>query len=236
MDALIFDFDGVIVDSEPIHYMGFAQVLAKQGIELARQDYYDKYLGFDDHDCFEAVYANRGERASEALIAELTAAKTMVVQHAFATSIQALPGATALIRGGELATIPMAICSGALREEIELAATAIGVRGYFMTIVSAQDVQHGKPSPEGYLRALAELERLTGRVLLAAKTVVVEDSPAGIAAGKAAGMKVLAVATSYEAATLTAADRVVRSLAEVTVGDLEMLVDGDVSGPDVSDL
>ncbi len=224
MDALIFDFDGVIVDSEPIHFMGFAKVLAQRGIELSKAEYYTRYLGYDDHDCFAAVLRDHGMEADESAIFDMTARKTRLVQHDLAVETKALPGAVELIREAELAGIPMAICSGALGQEVELASRAIKVREYFMTVVSAENVEHGKPSPEGYRLARRELERLTGRVLLARRCVVIEDSPAGIEAAHAAGMKVLAVATSYEPPQLAQADRVAASLSEVNVALLESLV------------
>ena len=92
-----------------------------------------------------------------------------------------------------------------------------------MAIVAAQDVLRGKPDPQGYQMAIEQLSRLSGLALRADKTVVVEDSPAGIASGKAAGMKVLAVATSYPPAELAQADMIVASLKDVTISQLGQL-------------
>lgn len=224
MDAAIFDFDGVVVDSEPVHFARFRDVLATIGLELTEADYYDKYLGYDDHDCLLISAGDRGVELSELQIADLTAAKTKLVQQTFRESIQALPGAVALIRAIHAASVPLAICSGALRDEIILASRTIGVLDCFQIIVAAKDVARGKPDPEGYLAARAQLAGAGGKDLRPQRCLVVEDSPAGIEAGKAAGMKVLAVATSYPAAELTAADRVVNSLADVTIAELEELV------------
>lgn len=223
MDAVIFDFDGVVVDSEPVHFARFRDVLASVGLELTEADYYDKYLGYDDHDCLLIAAADRGMELSEPQIADLTAAKTKLVQQTFAESIEALPGAVALIRDIHAASVPLGICSGALRDEIILASRTIGVLECFQVIVDAKDVARGKPDPEGYLAARAKLAEDAGKDLRPQRCIVVEDSPAGIGAGKAAGMKVLAVATSYSPSALTAADRVVKSLADVTVEDLEQL-------------
>jgi len=224
MDAVIFDFDGVVVDSEPVHFARFRDVLATIGLELTEADYYDKYLGYDDHDCLLIAAADRGMELSEPQIADLTATKTKLVQQTFAESIEALPGAVALIRAIHAASVPLAICSGALRDEIILASQTVGVLECFQVIVDAKDVPRGKPDPEGYLAARAKLAQAAGKDLRPHRCVVVEDSPAGIEAGKNAGMKVFAVATSYDAAHLTAADRVVNSLADATIADLEELV------------
>lgn len=224
MDALIFDFDGVVVDSEPIHLMGFQRVLAGAGLTLTEKDYYEKYLGYDDHDAILIAGRDQGVAFDEARIAELTAAKSRIVQQAFAESIPALPGAVELIAAAHQACIPVGVCSGALREEVELAATTVGVRGHFLDIVAAKDVRRGKPDPEGYVLALERLRAATGRTIRSQKSLAVEDSPAGIAAARGAGMKVLAVATSYRPDQLRQADRTVRRLSEVTLPELEALV------------
>jgi beta-phosphoglucomutase len=223
MDAVVFDFDGVIADSEPIHLRCFQRVLAEAGIELSREDYYDKYLGFDDHDCFRAVLIANGLSADERQIADMTAAKTALVQQAFA-DISPLDGAVELIRRLDRAGVALGICSGALRDEIVLAAGALGVLDCFDQIVAGEDVAHGKPDPEGYRLALARLSASAGRGLSPGLSVAIEDSPAGIASAKAAGMKVLAVTTSYTADTLGEADMVAESLEEVTLDTLEDIV------------
>jgi beta-phosphoglucomutase len=221
MDAIIFDFDGVIVDSEPIHLACFAAVLRERGIALAREDYYAKYLGFDDHDCFKAVCANSGIDAGEGEIAAMTTRKTLLVQRALRESTKAQPGAAELISSIAAAGVPLAICSGALRGEIDLAAQAIGVLQYFAAIVSARDVARGKPDPQGYKMALQCLIDVAGRPLEPHKCAAIEDAPAGIQAARGAGLKVLAVATSYPPQALAAADKVVASLADVNLSMLE---------------
>ena len=221
---MIFDFDGVIVDSEPVHLACFRQVLAGAGVTLTEEEYYAKYLGFDDHDCFQAALVDHGAPCSEALIAEMTARKTVLIQKAYSQSIKPLPGAVELIHSVDDAGIPLAICSGGLLEEIRLAARTVGILDCFIAIVPAEDVQRGKPDPEGYRIALARLAESAGRDLSAARTVVVEDSPAGISAAKALGMPVLAVTNSYARDALIDADRIVSSLTEVTVGVLRTLL------------
>ena len=224
MDALISDCDGVIVDSEPIHLAGFQQILAEWGVTLTRQAYYDRYLGFDDHDCFAAVGADNGRTFGEGEIAEMTAAKTRLVQEKMHADLQPMPGFSPLVSALAQADVPMAICSGGLRDEVELAAVTAGVCDVIKTLVCAEDVRVGKPDPEGYRLALSRLTKLVGRELQARRTVVLEDSPAGIAAAKALGMAVLAVASSYPPEALHQADRVVDSLADVTADDLEALL------------
>ena len=226
MDAVIFDFDGVIVDSEPVHFAGFAQVLRGHGIELTWDHYRERYLGYDDLDCFLAVCRDHGKTLVAAQVAAMTAAKTAVVRAALASSVQALPGAVSLIESLAAAGVPLAICSGALAPEIEVAARRVGVLSRFRTVVAAEDVPHGKPDPAGYLLALQRLRDATALPLAAARSVAIEDSPAGIAAATAAGLRVLGVTTSYEADALGRADAIVASLADVLPARLAALADG----------
>lgn len=224
MDALILDFDGVVVDSEPLHYECFRQVLAGEGIELSRDEYYASYLGMDDFDCFTRVMEKHGRPCSQQTVFELITKKTYCVQGLYAREIKAMPGAVNLAEQACLAVIPTAICSGGLRQEIELAAGAIGVRQHIMTIVSAEDVHQGKPSPEGYRIAHERLCQLSGRVLMAGRMIVIEDSPAGIEAAKGAGMKVVGLTSSYTADKLADADLVVTTLEGLTIKELDKLL------------
>lgn len=217
------DFDGVVVDSEPVHLACFQRVLSEEGMVLTAEDYYAKYLGYDDRDCFLAVARDQGrplKRPLEALIA----AKTALVQQALSESIQPLPGAVELIRSARAAGVPVAVCSGALRKEIELASAAVEVLDCFTVIVSAEDVSAGKPDPQGFRLVLERLAAACGRPIRPQCSVAVEDSPAGIAAARAAGMKVLAVTNSYPPQRLQDAQRVVASLTEVNLADLDALV------------
>lgn len=224
MDAMVFDFDGVLADSEPIHLKCFRQVLGLIGVELNEQDYYDKYVGYDDRGCFRAVLADRGLTCDEPQIKAMIEAKSKIVQRVIAESVRPLAGSVELVRSAAEARIPLAICSGALRREILLAVEAIGLGDAFSQIVSAEDVARGKPDPAGYRLAVARLSASAGRELRPARTIAVEDSPAGIDSAKAAGLKVLAVTNSCPGESLQAADRIVSSLEEVAVSSLDELL------------
>ena len=216
------------MDSEPVHLGAFQQVLEPLGIELTSDAYYARYVGYDDHAAFVAILCDQGRSPSEPLILELIAAKTLVVQTALERQAKPLPGVLELMQQAELAVTPIAVCSGALRRELELGLRGAGVRDYVMTLVCAEDVTQSKPNPQGYRLALANLSRLTGRALLAERTAVIEDTPFGIQAAKAAGMKVLAVGTSASPAELRSAgaDLVVPSLTQVTFTQLGQLTAG----------
>ena len=223
---MVFDFDGVIVDSEPIHLEGFRQVLAERGVSLGRDEYYERYLGFADREAFAAILQARGQGVSKPELRRLIEDKTRLVKQLLGNRTRALPGARELIASARDGGVPLAICSGALRAEIELAASAAGVRNAFSVIVSADDVTRGKPDPAGYRLALRLLGEVLGRAPDPARCVAIEDAPAGIDAAHGAGIRVLGVATSYPLVTLHAAERAVESLAEIALHDIVALAGG----------
>lgn len=222
LQAIIFDFDGVVADNEPIHFAMFRQVLAEIGLPLTEEDYYAKYLGFDDKGCFAAVLAAHGRPAPAATIRDLVERKAQAYLAYIRDHLVIFPGVTQLVREAA-ARYPLAIASGALRHEIEFILEQAGIRKEFGHITSSEDVRQGKPDPEGYLHALAALNagRRTGRPPIeAGNCLVIEDSIPGIRAGHAAGMKVLAVANTHTLQDLHEADVVTHSLAEVRLADL----------------
>lgn len=224
MDALIFDFDGVIVDSEPIHLKGFQEVFRQHGLELTEEAYYDRYLGFDDFNCALTCAADHGITLTKEQINQLVAEKTVIVQNLLRENANAFPGAIELIKQAGNDGIPIGICSAALRDEIRVSCEVLQVEELVMWITAAEDCKQCKPDPEGYNMTLKKLCELTGQKLRADQTVVVEDSRPGIQAAKAAGTKVLAVTTSHQADELQNADRIVERLDKITLDDLKLLV------------
>ena len=211
--AVIFDFDGVIVDSEPLHLAAFRSALAPEGIELTDAEYWESYLGYDDHDAVVAALERAGRRAAPDLVRTLMAEKAAHFLTLVGAGVVVFPGVEAFVEAAR-SRGPLAVGSGALRNEIEIILEGAGLRSAFRVIVSAEDVTHGKPDPETYTRALAEL-RADVPDLEPAFCLVVEDSVAGVEAAKAAGMRCLAVTNSCPRSALGAADAVVDSLAEV---------------------
>ena len=225
--AILFDFNGVLVDDEPIHLEMFQKVLGEEGISLSAEDYYARYLGLDDRACFAAVLAAAGEPATVPRLMRLIARKASYYQERIRRSgYPFFPGAvelvTALSDGGRM----LGVVSGALREEVEGALRQAGLQGRFKVLVTAEDVEESKPDPQGYLRALEALNSqppLPERLLHPHEVLAVEDSPAGLAAAAALGLATLAIAHSYPASRLGEADVVVESLRDLTPERLERL-------------
>ena len=190
MRAVIFDFDGVIADTEPLHFEGLRRTLAEIQITLTEKDYYTDYLGFDDRGCIlEALRINH-RPVSSSLVQDLMAKKAIAYMASIKEHLVIFPGVRAFIE--EAAAIyPLAIASGALRPEIELVLEQIGLRKAFGHITSAEDVANGKPHPEPFLQALAGLNRQQSTSAIPTSScLVIEDSRPGIRAAKAAGMRV----------------------------------------------
>ncbi|HEX4945101.1 MAG TPA: HAD family phosphatase [Blastocatellia bacterium] len=222
LKAIIFDFNGVIVDDEPLHLELFRKVLREEGIFLSDEDYHEKYLGYDDRGCFTAVLCDNArtpDAASDMFIHELIERKAEYYRQAIQERMLLFPGVVELVRRCA-AAYPLAIASGALRSEIEFVLERGAIREYFPVIVAAEDVSECKPDPEGYLKALEQLNATRSDVIAAHECLVIEDSIAGIEAAKAAGMKCLAVTNSYKAEELHAADKVVASLEAITLETL----------------
>lgn len=221
--AILFDFDGVLADTEPIHLRMFQKVLLEEGITLKESDYYSKYLGFDDRTCFQAVFYDQRKKLSRSRLEEMLRRKTRAFKVYVASRNVLLPGVKRVVRmlGSRF---PLAIISGALRREILLILKSTELDGYFSLIVSAEDVQKGKPHPEGFRYALKQLNQKVFTPewpLVASECLVIEDSHWGIEAARRAGMLCLAIATSYPQAKLRDADQVITSLKELTVSKLK---------------
>ena len=219
--ALVFDFDGVIADDEPLHLAAFQRTLAAEGVALTAEAYYARYLGFDDHDAIVEALREAGRPLTPERAEALMAAKAGHFLDLVRDGVRISPGVQEFVRAAA-ARVPLAIASGALRREIALILAQAGLTRAFAAIVSAEDVEEGKPSPAAFLCAL---ERLRERApdLATEHCLVVEDSRAGIEAARRAGMRCLAVTNSYAAEALADADLVVRSLAEVEWERLEAL-------------
>ena len=218
--AIIFDFDGVIADSEPIHFAVFQQVLGEKGLFLSQEEYYADYLGYDDKGCFAAFLAAHGHPVTQDTIDDLVRRKAVAYFDYIKERPVIFPGVCELIHQAAIGH-PLAVCSGALRHEIEFILEQAGVRKAFEHITSAEDVMQGKPNPEGFLHALAALNgQGVGRFMTPGECLVIEDSLPGIRGAHAAGMKVLAVANTHHIEDLQEADAVTSSLADVKLPEL----------------
>ncbi len=221
--AVIFDFDGVITDSEILHLRAFNRVLAQFGIEIKTKDYYKDYLGLTDVDCFQLV-AHKGRLGLDGReIKTLVKQKNQVFQELAKTEGRIIEGVRDFLEMLRQNNVPMAICSGAVLAEIELILEEARLRPFFAVIVSAEQIKRGKPDPEGFLLTLQELNHERQIHIESDQCIVIEDSHWGLEAAKAAGMHTIAVTNSYDAEQLAMAERIVTRLNELSIDDLQKL-------------
>lgn len=217
LEALVFDFDGIIVNSEPVHFEAYQRVLKPRGLGFSWAEYEQNYMGLDDRDAFRRYFERIGQPADAAAVAAIITEKALAFQ-ALAVHAQPFPGVVELARAASC-RIKVALCSGAMRSDIIPVVTRLGLLEHLLTVVTADDVARSKPDPTCYRMTL---DRIGARD--PSRCVAIEDTPAGIAAARGAGMRVVAVTNSHEAAKLQDADARIASLGNLALRDLAALV------------
>lgn len=211
--SIIFDFNGVIVDDEPIHFELFRQVLSDEGIELKEKDYWETYVGYDDKGLFTVLYKNDNKKLIHKKLKELIHKKNKLYLPTMKKKVPLFPGVKEFIEEVKNKYI-LTIVSGALLSEIELVLTLSGLRKAFKIIMSAEDTKKGKPDPQGFLLCLKELKKIDPTIQ-AKECLVLEDSLAGVEAARAANMQVIALTHTYKEEELHEADFIAKNFLEV---------------------
>jgi beta-phosphoglucomutase len=206
--AIVFDFDGVLADSETLHLRSYQEVLAPLGADMSRADYFSRYLGFDDEGVFRTFGSEHGLELTSEDIAELIARKSTVFEALESTTEMLFPGAAECVRR-LAAEFPLGIASGALRHEIEAVLGRAALRDCFAFVVAAGDTPSSKPAPDPYLRA-AELHALAPEACVA-----IEDSRWGLESARAAGLACIGITQTYLREELAGADCIIDSLDEL---------------------
>ncbi len=227
--AILFDFDGVIVDSERLHHETMVEAMAGEGPATPWEFYRENLMGLDDRGAFAVLLKRAGIEPAPAEIRRRVAAKAVLfAQHAAAGRVPAFPGAADLVRACAAAG-PVGLCSGALRSDVDPVLAALGIEGCFAEKVTAEDVPASKPDPACYRLCVARLvAKFPHRGISPADCVAIEDTGDGIAAARGAGIPVVAVETNLPAAWLRAAGAaaVVEALAGLTPEKLAALAGG----------
>jgi beta-phosphoglucomutase-like phosphatase (HAD superfamily) len=210
--AIVFDFDGVIANSEPLHYRAYRDVLAEEGIGLTEQDYYARYLGYDDVGAFRAMGEELAGGFPDERIGSLVARKAVRLEALERDVSLLFPGAAAAIRRAA-AAVPIGIASGALGAEIRRVLDREGLSTCFTAIVAAEDTPLSKPAPDPYVRVLALISLGASTVIEPHECVALEDSVWGLQSARGAGIRTVGVAHTYPAQALEAfSDLVIDSL------------------------
>lgn len=209
LEAVIWDMDGVIVDTAAYHFKAWQTVFAPRGATFTEQDFRHHFGQRSD-----TIIRDTISGISAAEVEVIVAEKEETFLREATGKIKPLPGAIELIKRLREHGVKMAIASSAPAENIELVTGSLGIKEYFQAIVWGREVAEGKPSPLVFLLAA---ERLG---VEPADCLVVEDAVAGVVAAKRAGMKCLAVASNHSREKLSAANLVVDSLETVKMSDL----------------
>jgi beta-phosphoglucomutase len=221
--AVIFDFDGTIVDSEPAIAAIYAEMAAMEGWCLSEEEYYRDFLALDDRGAIEHLYRSRGKELSAARRDEQFRWKTEAYFEAIRNGLPELPGAREFLVQCS-ARFPLAIASGSQRSEVEYLLNKLALRGRFSVVSTADDCSRSKPDPAVYLHALArlrELPKFRSDGLAASSCLAIEDAPGGIRAAKAAGLQCLALAHSRPPRELENADWVFSRFSEIRLEEIE---------------
>lgn len=226
LDAVIFDFDGVLVDSEPFHQLALNAVLAPLGLELSPEAYAEHYLGFDDRGVFmhrfEVAHRPLEQAELRRLVDEKAVAFAALVEE---RGMQPFPGAVELLAALKAQDIPRALCTGATHGDVTAILRKVKSLDLFDAVVTTDEVAASKPDPTCYRLALEKLWLAhPQRHIRPAHTVAIEDSPWGIEAAKGAGLRVAGVETSYAAPRLHQADFTLPGLIGVTPEALDDLL------------
>jgi beta-phosphoglucomutase family hydrolase len=211
--AVIFDWDGVVVDSSAHHERSWEVLATKRGLPLP-PDHFKRGFGKKNN----VIIPDLGWAADPTEVDALAHEKEEIYRAMVREKgIEPLPGVRELLAGLREKGIPCAIASSTERANLDLPLDLMGLRDFFQVIVSGEEVIHGKPDPAVFLVAAKRLG------IVPADCVVIEDALVGIEAAKRAGMAVLAVATTNPLEALGSADAAIGSMAEVTPDRLSAL-------------
>ncbi len=224
LEAVVFDFDGVIVDTEHLHFAAMQKLVEPMGIGLSWDDYVRDLIGFDDRGAFAAILQKAGRPSDGASVRQLVEQKAGIfgdlVNHA---PPDPFPGSVELIRSLS-GQIPLALCTGALYSDIAPVFKALNIGDAFDVVVTADDVQQSKPDPSCYRFAVERLSRRYDRAWPASSCLAIEDTPAGITSAKGAGLTVLGLTNSYDRQYLAQADFILTTLAGVDLSVLKKMM------------
>jgi len=212
--AVLWDMDGVLVDTEPFHWQAWEKLSREAGFPMSYEDF-QRTFGWRNEEILRELL---GPNIPDQRVAELGDRKEELYRDAVRGRVKPLPGAIELLRKLREAGVRQAIASSAPRANIELILGELGIKGDFDAVLCERDVERGKPDPQIFLQAAGRLGVVPSRCL------VIEDAVMGVQAARRAGMACLAVTTTHPAEGLREADEVVASLVEVTVEDVRRLV------------
>jgi len=229
IQAVFFDFNGVIIDDEPLHLRAYTEALREAGVGLSEEAYFDS-LGMDDQTFVRAAFERDGREATDEEVRSVVESEHAKHRALIEDELPLFPGVVTFVKSLARA-YPLGVVSMAARRQIDYALERAGLARYFPVVVSAEDVNACKPDPACYRAALARLNERRADLhvlpLSPGECLVIEDSPPGVRSARAAGMLALGVTNTVPDAALreAGAHSVTRSLADWNLDALQHVFD-----------
>ncbi len=211
--TVLWDLDGVIADTAPYHFKAWREAFQKKGLLFTEEDF-RRSFGQRNDSIIRQVLGAVSEEEMDSISLEKEAIYRRIIRH----NLKPLPGAVKLMKSLREHSFKMALASSTPMENVQLLIKGLGIEQYFQCIVAAEDVTEGKPNPQVFLLAAKKLG------VKPENCFVIEDAVAGVIAAKRAGMHCIAVTNTHPRASLAEADLIVDTLEELTVSDLEKLL------------
>jgi HAD superfamily hydrolase (TIGR01509 family) len=200
LKAILFDFNGVIINDEPIHRELIDEILLRENLRPVGSEHQELCLGRSDRACLESILFRRGRVVSDEYLTKLVTAKARAYRQRL-EQFDTLPiyaGLEELLLQIKAKELKIGLVTGAVRSEVEFVLDRAGIQQYFSIIVAGDDIKTSKPQPDGYLLAVERFNRLDFNLQLQPQNcLAIEDTPAGITAAKRAGMEVVGIANTY---------------------------------------
>lgn len=212
--AVVFDMDGVIVDTNPTHKIAIQQFCARYGLNLSEEELRTKVYGRTNRDWITNLFGKLTEEQLEAYAFE----KEQLFRELYAPIIEPVKGLVTFLELLKANNIPRSIATSAPRANVDFVLNATGIGHYFDIILDESMVSRGKPDPEIYLKSAKALN------LPNAQCIVIEDSLSGVAAAKASGSKVIGITTTHSEEELRETDLIIQDFEELTIDQLKGLI------------
>lgn len=202
LKAILFDFNGVIINDETIHRQLIDDILVQENLRPSGNEYPELCLGRNDYECLEEILYQRGRVVNREYLDKLIHQKSEAYQ-AYINQMEKLPIYEDVIEfiikiQASNSNCLLGLVTGALAQEAELILTKANIRQYFSVIVGGDEVENGKPAPEGYMLALQRLnQQYPDLELKPSECLIIEDTPVGIEAGQNADIQVVGIANTY---------------------------------------
>jgi beta-phosphoglucomutase len=215
LKGVLFDLDGTLVDNNEVHYKAWKKYLSDSGIEISDEDFKENISGRTNEDAVEHIY---NKKMSKDEAEKYYLAKEEVYRQMYEPDIKPINGLEKFLRELQDNGIDMAIATSGIRVNIQFMFRHIPIQQFFKTVIDSTAITNGKPDPEIFLNTAKALG------IPPESCVVFEDSTSGVQAGKAAGMKVVALTTTHTREELKDADIVIKDYTQISYQKLESLI------------